>query len=74
MHSYSAYDDALGIKTVRWSPTGQLLAVGSFDQKLRVLNCLNWRCALEVELKQIDASRLVSVRCSNNEFAIDVLA
>ena len=30
--SYSAYQDALGIKTVQWCPTGQLLAVGSFDQ------------------------------------------
>ena len=30
--SYSAYQNALGIKSVAWSPSGQLLAVGSFDQ------------------------------------------
>ena len=30
--SYSAYADALGIKAVQWSPSGQMLAVGSFDQ------------------------------------------
>jgi WD40 repeat protein len=31
---YSAYSNALGIKTVAWSPTGQMLAVGSYDQVL----------------------------------------
>lgn len=30
--AYSAYADALGIKAVQWSPSGQMLAVGSFDQ------------------------------------------
>lgn len=30
--AYSAYSDALGIKTVQWSPSGQMLAIGSFDQ------------------------------------------
>ena len=29
---YSAYGNALGIKTVAWSPTGQMLAIGSYDQ------------------------------------------
>ena len=30
--TYSAYANALGIKSVEWSPSGQMLAVGSFDQ------------------------------------------
>ena len=30
--AYSAYQNALGIKAIEWSPSGQLLAVGSFDQ------------------------------------------
>lgn len=30
--SYSAYQDALGIRSVQWSPDGQHLAVGSYDQ------------------------------------------
>ena len=25
---------SLGVKTVGWSPSGQLLAIGSFDQKV----------------------------------------
>ena len=29
---YRAYSDALGVKSVAWSPSGQLLAVGSYDQ------------------------------------------
>lgn len=40
---YSAYSGALGIKSVCWAPGGQLLAVGSYDEKLRVLNHLTWQ-------------------------------
>lgn len=32
--TYSAYEMALGIKTVAWSPTGQFLAIGSYDEKV----------------------------------------
>eukprot|EP00466_Bigelowiella_natans_P020800 jgi/Bigna1/49573/estExt_Genewise1.C_510121 len=39
---YKAYEGYLGIKTVRWSKTGRFLAVGSFDQKLRLINNLTW--------------------------------
>ncbi|CAH8496921.1 unnamed protein product [Schistosoma turkestanicum] len=45
--SYSAYkptQELLGIKSVSWSPTGQLLALGSYDQKCRLLNNFNWTC------------------------------
>ncbi|KAJ1540124.1 WD repeat-containing protein wrap73, partial [Cladochytrium tenue] len=31
--SYSAYEHGLGVKTVSWSPSGQFLAVGSYDGK-----------------------------------------
>lgn len=30
--SYSAYNEALGIRGVSWSPSDQLLAIGSYDQ------------------------------------------
>ena len=29
---YVAYEHALGIKTLQWSPCSQFLAIGSFDQ------------------------------------------
>lgn len=45
--TYSAYEHALGVKCVRWSPTSQFLAVGSFDQKLRVLNHITWKTVAE---------------------------
>lgn len=32
--TYSAYDFALGAKSIAWSPTSQFLAVGSYDQKV----------------------------------------
>ena len=31
---YSAYEFALGIKSVCWSPSSQFLAIGSFDEKV----------------------------------------
>ena len=34
---YSAYTGALGVKAVAWAPSGQLLAVGSFDQARYIL-------------------------------------
>jgi WD40 repeat protein len=40
---YTAYENGLGIKTAAWSPSGQFLAIGSFDQTVRVLNHLTWR-------------------------------
>lgn len=30
--SYSAYEGALGIKSVTWSPSGQFISIGSYDQ------------------------------------------
>eukprot|EP00040_Diaphanoeca_grandis_P043825 m.269198 g.269198 ORF g.269198 m.269198 type:complete len:444 (-) comp82937_c0_seq1:156-1487(-) len=42
LHEYSAYSDALGVKSLQWSPSGQILAIGSYDQKLRLLNTLTW--------------------------------
>ena len=49
--SYSAFKEmsqfGLGIKSVSWSPTGQFLAVGSYDEKLRLLNHITWRTVAE---------------------------
>ncbi|WIA32488.1 hypothetical protein OEZ86_003307 [Tetradesmus obliquus] len=45
--SYSAYGDGLGVRSVGWSPGGDLLAVGSYDQVVRVLNGVTWQPLLE---------------------------
>ena len=45
--TYSAYEHALGVKTVTWSPSSQFLAIGSYDEKLRILNHLTWRAVAE---------------------------
>ena len=34
MSTYSAYDFALGIKSVSWSPSSQFLVIGSYDQSV----------------------------------------
>ncbi|KAL0487113.1 WD repeat-containing protein WRAP [Acrasis kona] len=41
---YEAYKNALAVKAngVSWSPSGQLLAVGCYDQKVYILNSLTW--------------------------------
>lgn len=44
---YQAYECGLGVKSVSWSPCGQFLAVGSYDQMLRILNHLTWKTFAE---------------------------
>ena len=34
LSTYSAYSLALGIETVCWSPSSQLFAIGSYDNKV----------------------------------------
>ena len=39
---YSAYQHQLGIKTLRWSPDGKILALGSHDNKVRLFCSQFW--------------------------------
>lgn len=39
---YSAYEHQLGVKCVRWSPSGHLLAVASHDNKVRLFCSQFW--------------------------------
>ena len=41
--SYSAYSDALGVRHATWSPSGQVLAVGSCDQRVRLLERVTFK-------------------------------
>ncbi|RKP06138.1 hypothetical protein THASP1DRAFT_18862 [Thamnocephalis sphaerospora] len=47
--SYSAYSNGLGVRTMAWSPSSQFLAVGSYDQKARLLNHFTWTPLIELE-------------------------
>lgn len=44
---YSAYENALGVKSIAWSPTSQFLAIGSYDEKVRILNHITWKTVAE---------------------------
>eukprot|EP00462_Mataza_sp_D1_P005949 CAMPEP_0175125378 /NCGR_PEP_ID=MMETSP0087-20121206/3284_1 /TAXON_ID=136419 /ORGANISM="Unknown Unknown, Strain D1" /LENGTH=553 /DNA_ID=CAMNT_0016407211 /DNA_START=41 /DNA_END=1699 /DNA_ORIENTATION=+ len=47
MTTFTAYEHALGVKCVEWSPSGRFLAVGSYDESVRVLNVINWQVIFE---------------------------
>ena len=48
---YEPYNYALGIKSVEFSHNSLFLAIGSFDEKIRLLNCLTWQ-----EIGDLDCS------------------
>eukprot|EP00697_Spironema_sp_BW2_P004277 gnl/Spiro4/15820_TR8515_c0_g1_i1.p1 gnl/Spiro4/15820_TR8515_c0_g1~~gnl/Spiro4/15820_TR8515_c0_g1_i1.p1 ORF type:complete len:470 (-),score=132.29 gnl/Spiro4/15820_TR8515_c0_g1_i1:102-1448(-) len=43
VHRFRAYENALGIKSVAWSPSSRFLAIGSYDQKVRIINNQSWK-------------------------------
>lgn len=49
LSTYSAYDWSLGIKSVCWSPSSQFLAIGSYDEKVRILNHITWKKIAQFE-------------------------
>lgn len=61
--SFSAYDDALGAKAAAWSPGGDVLAVGSYDQVcVRELSAVHVRVASAAAAHmKVDASHGVEV-------------
>jgi WD40 repeat protein len=69
--TYHAYDDQLGIKKVQWSPSGQFLALGSYDQKCRLLNYYTWKPLIEFnhpkQLTPSDIVNLINIRQSTRK-------
>ncbi|XP_040049318.1 WD repeat-containing protein WRAP73 [Gasterosteus aculeatus] len=49
LSAYSAYDWSLGVKSVTWSPSSQFLAIGSYDEKVRILNHITWKKITQFE-------------------------
>jgi len=58
---YCAYENGLGIKTVRWCSDGKFLAIGSYDAKLRILNELTWRPLATYDHARVIDSRAATV-------------
>ncbi len=57
--SYSAYEYALGVKSVAWSPTSQFLAIGSYDQKVKcVVFVSHWNSKPEAGVGQVEVRPL----------------
>jgi hypothetical protein len=50
---YEAYENALGLKSMAWSSSGHFIALGSFDEHLRILNHLNWKPIAELNHETI---------------------
>jgi len=46
---FNAYEHSLGIKSFSWSPTSQFLAIGSYDQIVRIFNTTSWKCITELK-------------------------
>uniref|UniRef100_A0A8C2WNL5 WD repeat containing, antisense to TP73 n=1 Tax=Cyclopterus lumpus TaxID=8103 RepID=A0A8C2WNL5_CYCLU len=49
LSAYSAYEWSLGVKSVTWSPNSQFLAIGSYDEKVRILNHITWKKITQFE-------------------------
>ena len=43
LQTFRPYENALGVKTIAWHPHGHLLALGSYDERARLLNSLTWQ-------------------------------
>ena len=43
LQTFRPYENALGVKTFAWHPASHLLALGSYDERARLLNSLTWQ-------------------------------
>ena len=45
---YSAYENALGIKSFAFSPRSGNIAIGSYDESVRILSQTSWKCIADL--------------------------
>lgn len=50
---YQPYTNALGIKTVEFAHNGRFMGVGSFDEKIRLLNGETWERIGELDCSNV---------------------
>lgn len=50
---YQPYEYGLGIKSFKFADNSLYCAVGSYDEKLRLFNCLSWKVITELEHKPL---------------------
>jgi WD40 repeat protein len=72
----------LGVRLVSWPSSGQLLTIGSYDQKIRLLNYITYKMIMEFEhptkissqdlviFKEIDGRKEVSMDETSEEISI----
>jgi len=56
LKKYSAYEDALGIRSHSWSPDGNFLSIGSFDGAVRLLDSASWSVVSTVRAESLRIS------------------
>eukprot|EP01116_Phalansterium_solitarium_P013688 TRINITY_DN31089_c0_g1_i1.p1 TRINITY_DN31089_c0_g1~~TRINITY_DN31089_c0_g1_i1.p1 ORF type:complete len:435 (+),score=-30.91 TRINITY_DN31089_c0_g1_i1:109-1413(+) len=59
--SHVAYENALGIKSVAWSPSSAFLAIGSYDQKVRIFDGLVYKQLTDFGHLAVSVSDAVAV-------------
>lgn len=52
INKYQPFKWSLGIKTVEWLPSGQLLAIGSYDQKVTLLEKKAFKTQLNISFQK----------------------
>eukprot|EP00750_Incisomonas_marina_P031123 INCI7714.1.p1 GENE.INCI7714.1~~INCI7714.1.p1 ORF type:complete len:592 (+),score=83.28 INCI7714.1:199-1776(+) len=56
LKKYSAYEDALGIRSHAWSPRGLFLNIGSFDGLVRTLDNASWAVVSTVSAETLNTT------------------